>query len=126
MKKILKKYISLSHPIKATLWYTSITISNSMISLIVISIFTRILPPEDFGKLNVFNSWLLIITILGSLNLHGGMFNKKMSENVENRDNFYSSMIGLSLAYGIIFSITFFLIISLNIPSTAHPLVLEP
>lgn len=115
MKKIIKKYSYLSTPNKATIWYSSITITTSIISIIVIPIFTRILSSEDYGNFSIFNSWLSILIIVGGLNLHGGMFNKKMSEGIGNRDNFYSSMVGLNLLFGTIFSILFFSIISFNI-----------
>jgi len=94
--RAIKKYINLPAPIKASFWFTITSILQKGISFITVPIFTRLLTANQFGLFNVYKSWLSIITIFATLSLHAGVFNNGMTKFEEDRDEFTSSMQGLS------------------------------
>lgn len=69
IKKILKKYHSLSVEKKAILWFTFATIIQNGIMFLVTPIYTRILSDSEYGVFGVYQSWQQIISIIGVLAL---------------------------------------------------------
>ena len=60
--------------------------------MVTTPIFTRILPTEEFGIFNTFQSWNMILTILVTLRLDYGVFNKGMSKYAEHREDYTATM----------------------------------
>lgn len=89
--------------IKAGFWYT---ISNFLIralSIISTPIFTRVMSVEDFGNYSNFVSWVTILSILMTLDLHATI-NRARFDFKDDIDNYISNI----LLVGIIIPILFY------------------
>lgn len=80
---------------KSGMWFVACGILQKGITFLSMPIFTRLMLPEDYGKYNIYVSWLQIITIISSLYLYYGVFSNAMSKYKEDRDTYISSMQGL-------------------------------
>lgn len=94
--KVIVFYARLSEGVKASLWFTVCSIVQKGIQFVTVPLFTRILTTEQYGQFSLYQSWLNIITILGTLNLFYGAFNNAMLKYENDRDKYISSMQGLS------------------------------
>lgn len=94
--KILDKYKKLSAPIKTSFWFIVCNVVQKGIAFLTTPIFTRILSQEEYGTVSVYNSWLGIITIISTLQLSQGGFNKAMIKYSNDRDGYASSVLILS------------------------------
>ncbi len=107
--KIKNKYESLSIQVKAAVWFLICSFLQKGISLITTPIFTRLLSTEEYGKYNVFNSWLGIINIIATMNLSYGVYTQGLIKFNKERNVFSSSLQGLStcliLFWTIIYSV---------------------
>lgn len=109
INKTLTKYINLSDSIKASFWFTVTSFLQKAISFITVPIFTRLLSADQFGLYNVYKSWLYIITIFATLSLHLGVFNNGMIKFTNKKDEFTSSMQGLTSTITIILFLIYLL-----------------
>ena len=96
LEKIKKKYKSISVPAKASLWFMFCSVVNKGISFITTPIFTRFLTQEEYGTVNIYNTWMGIITIFATLELATGVFNKAMIKFSDDRDGYTSSSLFLT------------------------------
>ncbi|MBQ2980625.1 MAG: oligosaccharide flippase family protein [Lachnospiraceae bacterium] len=94
--KLLKKYSNLSSAVRASVWFTICNILQKGISMITVPIFTRILTEEQFGVYSVYQSWYQIIFVFATLNLSNGVFNNGMIKYEDEKEQFISSMQGLT------------------------------
>lgn len=92
MKRLLRKYQSLSLPVKASMWYVVCSVLQKGISLVTTPIFTRILSTEEYGTISLYNSWDSILTIFATLYLYQGVYNNGMVKYKQNRDQYNVSM----------------------------------
>lgn len=99
------KYNNAPTPVKASLWFVVCNILQNGISLISTPIFTRLLTTEQYGVYSVYQSWYNIIAIFATLNLYCGVFNNGLTKFPERKNEFISSMQGLStlLTIGLFF-----------------------
>ncbi|MFE0623420.1 lipopolysaccharide biosynthesis protein [Priestia aryabhattai] len=102
MIKLLKIYKELPTQVKASLWFILCNVFQKGIVLITTPIFTRMLTTEQYGVVNVYNSWSSLLTIFFTLNLSYGVFNKGLIQYEDNRDTFTSTIQGLSTTVSII------------------------
>ena len=102
MKVLLRKYSILSKPIKAALWFTISNVLLKGISFITLPLFTRMMSTEEYGILSLYQSWVLLVTIIITLNVWTGSFNVGLSKNVEKKDEFASAAQGLGITISII------------------------
>lgn len=91
-----EKYQYLSVQAKATIWFTMCSFIQKGISFITVPIFTRLMSTEQYGIYTVYLSWLQILTILTSLYLFNGVYDNAMVKFEEHRDEYTSSMQGLT------------------------------
>ena len=63
--------------VKSGFWYMFSNVLVKVISFLTIPIFTRLLSQEEFGYFNNYNSWLQIIAIFVTLNLHNSLVTAK-------------------------------------------------
>ena len=96
MIRLLRKYESISLPAKASLWFVICSILQKGIAFITTPIFTRILSLEEFGVYGVFNSWYSILTVVATLELATGVYNKAMIKYGDDKDGYTSSTLFLS------------------------------
>lgn len=102
VKKIGDKYNKIPVSVKASLWFVVCSILQKGISLITIPIFTRIMTTEQYGLYSTFISWYGVIIIFTSLNLYYGVFNNAMIKYEDRRNQYTSSMQGLTMVITII------------------------
>ena len=118
MTRLVNIYKAMALPVKASIWFIFLSFFTIFVGLITVPIYTRILDSEDYGQFNLYISWLAIFTVIGGLHLSGGMFNRMMSHDEENRDRFYASMIGLNIFAVVLFAfIVFFSCSLISLPS---------
>lgn len=96
LKKGIERYTLLPVQIRASMWFVFSSFFQKGISFITTPIFTRLLTTEEYGKYSVFNSWLSILTVFLTLNLSAGIYNQGLVKFEKNRDEFASSMYGIS------------------------------
>ena len=111
IKKFYMKYQSLSLVAKASVWFVICGILQRSVALLTTPIFTRMLTTVEYGEFTVYNSWLNIFSIITTLRLDYGVFNKGMSKFPEERDQYTSSMQG---ATNIVTFVVFLFYIILN------------
>lgn len=107
--QIINKYKNLNIAVKAALWFTICNILQKGISIITVPIFTRILTTDQYGVYSLYLSWLNILTVIATLNLSYGVFNKAMIKFEDDRNRYISSMQGLT--FTLVFSSFIFYII---------------
>lgn len=91
--QFIVKYRNMSQVVKASFWYTVCNFMLRGISIITVPLFTRILTEQEYGIVNVYNSWREIFLVLGTLNLFYGVYNNAMLKYEEAINTFTSSMI---------------------------------
>nr|WP_304358187.1 oligosaccharide flippase family protein [Clostridium paraputrificum] len=92
MKALIEKVRKLPVAMKATLAFLFCNIIQKSISLITVPIFTRMLTTEQFGLYSVYTSWLSIFTLITTLNLNFGVFNKGMTKFKKDKDGYTLTM----------------------------------
>ncbi len=96
MNSPLVKYRLLAKPAKAALWFLVCGILQKSIGTIVTPIFTRIMSTEDYGVYTLFNSWLEILGVILTLRLSYGAFMQGLIRYDHNKDEYTSSLQGLT------------------------------
>lgn len=96
VSKLINKYSKLNIVLKATIWFTFCSVLQKGISMITTPIFTRLLSTEEYGLYSSYLSWLNIFTVLITLKLEAGVFNKGMSKFKDDRDGYTTAMQGLT------------------------------
>lgn len=92
----MNRYSEISLPAKAAAWFAICSFLQRGISMIVMPIFTRVLPTEEFGILSTYNSWELILFMVVSLCIYKCTMNLCVKFD-DHPDEAFSSLCGLSL-----------------------------
>lgn len=87
----------ISAPRKAAIWYMICSFVQKGISTITVPIFTRILSTAEYGKYNVFNTWLGILSIFLTLSIYQGVYMQGIIKYSCDKDIYTSSLQGLTL-----------------------------
>ena len=93
---MVEKYKKLSIAVKASLWFMICSVVQKGISFLVVPIYTRMLTTSEYGTYSVFLSWTNIFYIFATLNMSAGVYNNGMIKYEDRRDDFTSSVQGLS------------------------------
>lgn len=107
VKRLLKKYKSLPLELKASIWFLFGAFFQKGIAMISTPIFTRIMTASDYGKYNVFSSWLLIISIIVTCQISSGVYTQGLVKFDKDKSEFSSSMQGLTLLLVTIWSLIY-------------------
>lgn len=98
-------------PFRAGVWFLICCIIQRGIQFIMTPIYTRILSPEGYGMYSTFLTWCNLFAAVTTIGLSGGVFNKAMAKFDNNRDDYLTSMIGLSftatLISGLLYCLTY-------------------
>lgn len=94
--KIIERYKKTPIQVRASFWFLIAAFLGKGISFITTPIFTRLLSTSEYGHYNVFNSWLSILMPIITLNLYGGVYTQGMVKFEDERDEYSSSLQGLS------------------------------
>lgn len=73
---LIKKYKSMSLPIKASIWFTICNFILKAISFITVPLFTRYLSTEEYGIVSIFDSYQQIFLIFATLELSLGAYQR--------------------------------------------------
>ncbi len=109
VKKVIKIYNNLNIGVKASFWFTFCNFFQKGISMLSIPIFTRLMNTEQYGMYSVYQSWYSILTIIVTLNLFAGVYNRGLVKYEDDRNGFTSSMLGLSFLATLVFFIVYLL-----------------
>lgn len=87
---------------KAGIWYVVNNILIKSLGIITLPLFSRILTTEEYGIINNFQSWLSVLTIVITLNLHTSIQRAKLDFE-DNIDDYLASNLVLSTISCVIF-----------------------
>lgn len=107
-KKIMNLYRKLPIEIKASFVFLICSVFQKGILFLTSPIYIRIMSPTEYGDYNVYMSWMNLLSIIITLNLQAGVFNNALHKFADNRDEYVSTMQGLSLILFVIFFILIF------------------
>lgn len=110
IKLIYQRYKKASKLFKSGLWFTLCGFLQKGISMLYTPFFTRILTKEQFGIVNTFMAWQLVINLLVSLSLSRSIMN--LYVKYQNKEKVLSSVCSLSMI--ITLSWTFLAMIFMN------------
>ena len=96
MSKIFTKYKLLPTQVKATIWFVACQAIQSGCRFLAMPFLVRLLTSEQYGIYSVFLSWLQIITLFATLNLHCGVYNNAMYKFPDRRNSYTSASQSLS------------------------------
>ncbi len=96
IKKIIASIKNAPQSVKATVYFGAASFSISGLKYFTTPIFTRLLTTSEYGVINVYNSWLTILSVIMSVTLtNPGILNVGLYEHKNDRWKFLSSMLGL-------------------------------
>lgn len=93
---ILAKYKKLPTQVKASIWFIICQAVQNGCKFLAMPFLVRLLTTEQYGVYSVFLSWIQIITIFATLNLHCGVYNNAMFKYPDRRSAYTSSSQSLS------------------------------
>ena len=94
--KILQKYENLPTQVKATIWFVACQAIQSGCQFFAMPLLVRLLSSEQYGIYSVFLSWMKILTLFSTLNLHCGVYNNAMYKFPDQRSSYTSASQSLS------------------------------
>lgn len=94
--RLVNKIRGMSAPVKASACFAICALLQKGILLVTTPIFTRLLPPDQYGIYSLYASCLSFVTILCTLNLNYNVFFKGYTEFEGEKDSYVSSMEGLT------------------------------
>ena len=98
MKRRKAKLLSrISNTDKVALIFSICTVLQKSVPFLLMPVLTRALNTEEYGVYSIYTSWVTILTVLATLNLHLGGFNNGMARYPTQRRNYMVSIISLSI-----------------------------
>ena len=124
IKLIYQKYKGMSIVLKSGIWFTFCGFLQKGISMLCTPFFTRILTREQYGVVNTFMAWQLMINLLVTLTLYRSIMN--LYVKFENKKEVLSSLCSLSLIITLSWTLLALLFIDplVKIMGLSKPLVL--
>lgn len=115
IKKLLNKYRSLPVTVRAAFWFTICNFMLKGISFVCMPIYTRFLPEEEYGTMTLITSYETIFTIITTLELYNGAYNRGILKFKEDVKTFEQTIVFLSNFLSLIW---FVIVMLLNKPFT--------
>lgn len=107
--EILEKYNGLSIRIRATIWFFVCSFLHKGIIAITTPIYTRLLSVEEYGQYSVFVSWESILAVFITFSLTSGVYMQGLVKYEEERDQYTSSLQGLTFTLVLIWFVIYWL-----------------
>ena len=107
IKKAIGWYKNCSLPLKASFWFLISNVVYKCVSMLTVPIFTRMLTTAEMGTVSVFNSWMSIVSIVATLQITAGVFNKAMIKYEEDKDGYTSTILILESCITVILFLIF-------------------
>ena len=64
----------MSKPAKSAFWFVLCTLIQKALAFITVPIFTRIMPAEQYGIYNLYQTWSGILVVICTMNMETGAF----------------------------------------------------
>ena len=93
--------------IKSAFVYLISSVLARGLAIITVPIFTRIMPVEEVGRVNLFTSWYTILGGVVSLGLTSGGLMMCLKKYEDEKDKYLSSLLALSSLSALIFGIIY-------------------
>ena len=122
---MFKKLKNASPAAKASLAYTICNIIQKSISFLTLPLFTHLLTETQIGEYTVYLTWSAIFTIIITLNLSFGTFDKAMMEFKDEKEKYVSSIHFIVFALSFVF-LAIYVPLALTIPQINSFLDLPP
>lgn len=106
MNKVFNRKISVG--MTASIVYTLATLFSKGIAIITTPIFTRIMPPDQIGVVDLYQSWYSMISVVATLALTSGGFQLSLKEFKGERNEYVSSVLTITSIATIILGIIYF------------------
>lgn len=97
INRLANKWRNIPLTVKVSTAYAVSSILQKCLSFITLPLFSRLLTTEQYGQYTIYQSWSSIITIFITLNLAYGSFSTAMIKFEDRRDEYVSSIEGISL-----------------------------
>lgn len=88
----IKGFDKLSIDAKVTIAFLFCSILQKTMSIITTPIFTRIMTTTEYGEFSIYQSWLLILSIITTFRLDYDVFNKGMAKYPDRNNEYTSAM----------------------------------
>ena len=95
-KSIIEMYRGIPIQAKASIWFVLCSVVQKGLAFLTTPIFTRIMSAEEYGVVSVYNSWISILTVVLTLQLATGVYNKAMIRYEHQRNEYTSSILVLT------------------------------
>lgn len=109
IKKLRNKYERMPITVRASLLFAICGVLQKGISVIVVPIYTRIMPSSDYGIYSVYFSWYQLLMIFTTLNMWNYLINNGITEYKERRWDFIAALQGLSTVITLVWLIVYIL-----------------
>jgi len=96
ISKVKNKIKSIPLEARSAVVYTAATVFSRGLAIITVPIFTRIMPTDQIGVVNIYNSWYSLISVVATLSLTSGGFAVAMKEYEGRRNEYVSSVLSLT------------------------------
>lgn len=93
---MFQKFKKLPLGVRAGLWFAFLQYAQQAIIIVAIPFFTRLMPTEEYGTVNVYNTWQTILNIILTLKLSASIYQLQMVEYKDDKDNLTSSLVMVS------------------------------
>ena len=93
VEEVLQIYNKIPLPVRASMWFVFCSVIQKGIAFITTPIFTRMMSTEEYGLVSVYSSWVNILTVVLTLQLATGVYNKAMIRYEKQRNEYTSSML---------------------------------
>ena len=96
MNRLLSKLKKIPAGAKSAGVYTLSSVFTRGLAILTVPIFTRLMPTEEIGLVNLYNSWYALLSVFATLSLTSGGFAVAMKEYAGRRDEYQSSVLSLT------------------------------
>ena len=105
IRKLLNRYRSLSVQVRAGIWFFICSMIQKGIGFITTPIYTRLMTTEQYGIVNVYQSWRDILSIFITFGLASSVYMKKMVEldSEQEKNKLTCSLQGLVTLLSLVF-----------------------
>lgn len=79
----------------ASVWFVVCNGLQAGVGFVALPFLTRIMSPDQYGLVTVYNAWLALVTVFASLNLYSGAFNNAMAMYPRDRSKYTAAMVGV-------------------------------
>ena len=91
----MHRYREASAPVKASFWFIVCSFLQKGFAFLTTPLFTRMMEKSEYGVVNLYHSWMAILSVVITFKLESGVFNKAMIRYEDDKDGYTSSTLFL-------------------------------